>query len=35
VQGFWRDAYGRHLDADHAAELAHSAVIVRILIADD
>jgi hypothetical protein len=35
VRGFWRDAYGRRLDADHAAELAHSAVIVRILIADD
>jgi hypothetical protein len=35
VRGFWRDAYGRRLDADHAAELAHSAVIVRILISDD
>jgi F420H(2)-dependent quinone reductase len=35
VQSFWRDAYDRRIDADHAAELAHSAVIVRILISDD
>jgi len=35
LQGFWRDAYGRRLDADHAAEFAHLAVIIRILLTDD
>ncbi|MFL5759530.1 MAG: nitroreductase/quinone reductase family protein [Xanthobacteraceae bacterium] len=35
LQGFWRDAYGRRLDTDDAAERARTAVIVRILLADD
>jgi hypothetical protein len=35
IQGFWRDAYGRRLDADHAADIARFAVIVRILLTDD
>jgi hypothetical protein len=35
LQALWRDAYGRYLDASHAAELAREAVIVRILLTDD
>ena len=35
LQRFWRDAYGRRLHTDDAAERARRAVIIRILLTDD